>query len=339
MIKVLIIDDDKLARMGLISLVSWEKCGMTVVGEASNGERGLAFLQENEVDLCVVDLAMPVMPGLEFIKQAKQQHPNLQYVVLSFHEDFQNVQAALRLGTLDYISKMRLEQRDCEEVFLRVGEIMTNMEHSDFSEQEVMLVDADLQEEWLQFRWLYSNQVMEDLIAKTLKKSVSHRWLEHLLVRILDKSLELFEIKGLPSVPSVHHAQTALEWISKLREILRQNLHEKKSSNNEVCIFHAVEYISLHLNENLSIHTVANQVGISRSHFAATFKKITGLTFNTFIRQERVNLAKSLMESGESGPATVSHKVGYEDEQYFCRIFTEQTGMSPSAFFHQVSLK
>ena len=51
MIKILIVDDDKLARKGIISLLHWEKHQMEVVGDVQNGKEALKFLNEQEADL------------------------------------------------------------------------------------------------------------------------------------------------------------------------------------------------------------------------------------------------------------------------------------------------
>ena len=101
MYSVLIVDDDKLARKGLIAITDWAKCGMQVVGDVANGKLAMDFLAEHQVDLVVVDMVMPVMNGLEFIRESSRLYPQLQYVMLSFHEDFEYVKSALRLGALE----------------------------------------------------------------------------------------------------------------------------------------------------------------------------------------------------------------------------------------------
>lgn len=121
MYRVLIIDDDKLARKGLISIVPWEQCGFTVVGDVANGALALDFIEHNEVDLAVVDLAMPVLCGLDFIRECKLRKPEIKYVVLSSYESFDYIQKALRLGVFDYISKLQLDQEDCTEIFRRIA--------------------------------------------------------------------------------------------------------------------------------------------------------------------------------------------------------------------------
>ena len=68
MINVLIVDDDRFARMGLISMIPWEDYGMKIVGEAANGRRALEFMRQNKVNLMFVDIAMPIMDGMQLIR-------------------------------------------------------------------------------------------------------------------------------------------------------------------------------------------------------------------------------------------------------------------------------
>lgn len=121
MIKVLVVDDDKLVRKGLISAMPWEEFGMRVVGEASNGEKALEFLESQPVDLLVTDLAMPVMSGIELMRAVRERYPGLHTVVLTLHQDFEYIQEALRLGAIDYIAKVQLEQEQFEEVLGRIA--------------------------------------------------------------------------------------------------------------------------------------------------------------------------------------------------------------------------
>ncbi|PWW03315.1 two-component system response regulator YesN [Paenibacillus cellulosilyticus] len=124
MIRVLIVDDDKLVRKGLISSMPWQACGMEIVGEANNGENALKFLEQHHVELLITDLAMPVMSGIELIRIVRDQYPDMQIVVLSLHQDFEYIQEALRLGAIDYIAKTQLEQEQFEEVLGRIVKLM-----------------------------------------------------------------------------------------------------------------------------------------------------------------------------------------------------------------------
>lgn len=120
-IKVLVVDDDKLVRRGLISFMPWKDFGMEVVGEASNGEKALEFLESHSVDLLVTDLSMPLMSGIELMRIARMRFPHLHLVVLTLHQDFEYIQEALRLGAIDYIAKVQMEEEQFEEILGRIA--------------------------------------------------------------------------------------------------------------------------------------------------------------------------------------------------------------------------
>lgn len=106
---VMIVDDEPIIRVGLRRLIDWEQHGMHLVGEASDGEEALAFLNEHPVDLLVTDIRMPRMDGLELIRQCKQAAMDVGIVVLSCLDDFSFVKEAMKLGAYDYILKPTME--------------------------------------------------------------------------------------------------------------------------------------------------------------------------------------------------------------------------------------
>ncbi|CAN7619446.1 response regulator [Paenibacillus sp. LjRoot153] len=120
MIKVMVVDDDHLVRKGFISMMPWRKHKLEVVGEAGNGKKALEFLENNQVDLLITDLAMPVMSGIDLMRSVKEKYKDISMVVLTFHQDFELIQEALRLGALDYITKVELEHEHMDEVLRRI---------------------------------------------------------------------------------------------------------------------------------------------------------------------------------------------------------------------------
>lgn len=120
MIKVLVVDDDHLVRKGFILMMPWAEHGLEVVGEAGNGRKALEFMDSHEVDLLITDLAMPVMSGIDLMRNVKRRYPNVHMVVLTFHQDFELIQEALRLGAIDYITKVELEHEKMDQVLQRI---------------------------------------------------------------------------------------------------------------------------------------------------------------------------------------------------------------------------
>lgn len=121
MIKVMIVEDDKLTRRGIISSVPWYQYQMQIVFETGNGISALEYMKKNPVDLLITDIAMPIMSGMELLKEAKKQYPAIQVVILTMYQDFEYIQEALRFGALDYIGKHQLEQEEISDVIERIG--------------------------------------------------------------------------------------------------------------------------------------------------------------------------------------------------------------------------
>jgi two-component system response regulator YesN len=120
MIRVLVVEDDKLARKGLVHAMPWARFDMEVVGEAGNGRQALEFLEAHSVDLMLTDLAMPGMSGIELMRTTSRRFPELLCVVLTFHQELEHAQEAIRLGVIDYIAKVQLEKERFDEVLGRI---------------------------------------------------------------------------------------------------------------------------------------------------------------------------------------------------------------------------
>lgn len=105
MYKALIVDDEKPVRIAVSKLANWEKYNITEFQEASNGKEALNSLSGFMPDIVFLDICMPVMNGLDFLKEAKQQFPNMQFIIVSGYDDFSYAQTALRYGATDYLLK------------------------------------------------------------------------------------------------------------------------------------------------------------------------------------------------------------------------------------------
>lgn len=118
---VLIVDDDKLARKGLVAIMDWEKYGFEVVGDVQNGRKALEFLRNHPVDIVFTDIDMPEIDGLELMQMCREEFPEIKFVILSVYENFSYAQTAIRMGALDYISKISFSPEECGPILERVS--------------------------------------------------------------------------------------------------------------------------------------------------------------------------------------------------------------------------
>jgi DNA-binding NarL/FixJ family response regulator len=101
---VLLADDHQLVRQGVRRLLE-SASGITVVAEAGNGHEVLAALRTRAVDVVVLDLSMPGMPGMDLIRRIKADHPQVAVLVLTMHAEEQYVMRAFRCGANGYLTK------------------------------------------------------------------------------------------------------------------------------------------------------------------------------------------------------------------------------------------
>lgn len=105
MYTLLIVDDEEIEREGMAQFIPWVSYEIKVVSTARNGAEGLEKIAKFRPDLAIVDIKMPVMNGIEMIRQAKEQYPDMTFVVLSGYGDYEFTSQAMELGVRHYILK------------------------------------------------------------------------------------------------------------------------------------------------------------------------------------------------------------------------------------------
>lgn len=103
-LNVLICDDHWIVRQGLRQTLA-DAPGFDVVAEAADGAACLRAAREIEVDVVLLDIALPQRDGLDVLKQLKSEHPKLPVLMLSTYPDKQFAVRALKLGAAGYLNK------------------------------------------------------------------------------------------------------------------------------------------------------------------------------------------------------------------------------------------
>ena len=112
MTSILIVDDEALIRRGLESMIPWERLDCFLVDQASNGEDGLEKIRLHRPDIVFTDIKMPKMDGLQMIEEAVREPDHPIFIILSGYNDFDLVRSAMRLGAIDYLIKLNLEENE-----------------------------------------------------------------------------------------------------------------------------------------------------------------------------------------------------------------------------------
>jgi two-component system, chemotaxis family, chemotaxis protein CheY len=102
-IKIILVDDLSFMRDAIRHIV--EKAGMTIIGEAENGEEAVKIYSELSPDIVLMDITMPVMDGLESLKQIREYDENAKVIMCSALGQQKYLIKAIQFGAKDFILK------------------------------------------------------------------------------------------------------------------------------------------------------------------------------------------------------------------------------------------
>ncbi|WP_078552467.1 response regulator transcription factor [Bacillus alkalicellulosilyticus] len=117
--KLLLVDDEQLIVKSLLKTIAWEELHCTVVGTARNGKEALKKYQQFAPDIVITDIRMPVMDGIELLKNIKEINPKSKAIILSGYDEFSYARDAMKYGASDYI----LKPIDYDELYRSVEKI------------------------------------------------------------------------------------------------------------------------------------------------------------------------------------------------------------------------
>jgi len=117
---------------------------------------------------------------------------------------------------------------------------------------------------------------------------------------------------------------------SKLIELL--DVIESKATKNREIINRAFEYINSHFTRDITLESVAGDIGISPQYLSKIFKETYGTNFIDYITNKRLEYAKILLSNNSINLKDVSSAVGYGDQYYFCKIFKRDIGLTPKQY-------
>lgn len=104
MIRIVLADDHTVVRKGLRLLLESQP-EFKVIGDAANGREAVVLAEENQPDVMVMDVAMPILNGIEAARQICARQPAIAIVFLSMHSDEGYVLKALKVGARAYLLK------------------------------------------------------------------------------------------------------------------------------------------------------------------------------------------------------------------------------------------
>lgn len=105
MVKVLLVDDERIILEGISRIVDWASYEAELIGTARNGLEALAFIEENKPDIIISDIKMPGMDGLQLVEKVYDLYPQISFILLSGFSEFDYARKAMQFGVKHYLLK------------------------------------------------------------------------------------------------------------------------------------------------------------------------------------------------------------------------------------------
>ena len=103
---------------------------------------------------------------------------------------------------------------------------------------------------------------------------------------------------------------------------------------------HALDFIKENFTDpDMSLTWVAQQVALSPSHFSTIFSQSFNQTFIDYLTEQRIELAKKLLQQSDYRISDIAFEIGYNDPNYFSYLFKKKQGISPKEYRTQLFLK
>lgn len=159
---VLIVDDDSSVRDGLRKHVDWKKLRLQICDTAQDGKEALEKISTHRPDIVITDIYMPEMDGLELIQEISKQHPNVNAVIHSGYNHFENARKAIQYGVKHFF----LKPSPVTEIEAVMQEVLQELEAKE--KQEAILTSFEKQ--LPHYQLFEKDQLLRDLLLRHYKE-------------------------------------------------------------------------------------------------------------------------------------------------------------------------
>ncbi|MBO2944381.1 response regulator [Paenibacillus sp. F411] len=337
--KIVIAEDEKWIRKGIVEMVRNIHGPFAVVAEAANGKEAMEAYQQWYPSIVITDILMPETDGLWLLKELHAAQYPVIPIVLSGFDNFQYAQQGIAYGVSSYLLKP-VGEDDLRDALQRAADQLHRLHNMYPLTSEL----RQLQEQMLRLDPQEASKVYKRFVKMVLSLKHHHLSEFHRMVQLLASVMQPGELEvqfTLPATteigPLQHYFDMLLEaWLRRQAKDREREQDETTTSNymmKKVC-----EHIQTHYMDDLPIGDMAKLANLSLSHFSLLMKKQTGYSYTNYVNYVRIQKAKELLLEPDLKIHEVGEMVGYTSMSYFFKVFKTFAGQSPSEYRKSIGL-
>lgn len=345
MLKVMIVDDDRMVHKCLQKLIPWEKIGCEIVADADEGEEGLRLFFETSPDVIITDLKMPGIGGEEFCEKIRRYSDKVYIILLSAYGSFSAAQAMMHHGVMEYVLKP-LDPEKVDQITDILRKLSITVQNSG---QFMGLIYNDEEKAYflkqLQIKNAgYFNACFESMSSYSKRDFKTVHTMAKVMLNLLFQALEKTEQKssGLEQereqvLARCNSLSCIMDVVSYTSDIFERYLLEEESNKEENFNQNMIEKIKVYVTENLgnpqlNVEQISRYFEYSYDNLGRLFKKYTGVSLISYITHMRVNQACRLLKNTRFSIAEIARMVGFSSTSYFCSVFRKQLEITPNDY-------
>lgn len=168
------------------------------------------------------------------------------------------------------------------------------------------------------------NKLMEVLILVSFEAGKGQKGQDHFFEHFAD-------MNDLLALTVEQQEAWAWRRFHSILKVIGMDKNDRKSNIINV----ALEYIGRHYNEELMLNDISEYVNLSPQHFSKIFKESTNYNYVEYVNNLRISKAKEFMNNTDRTIKEICYQVGYQDPNYFSRIFKKYVGITPTEYMKE----
>lgn len=359
MYKVLAVDDREIFLIELKRLKVWgKKYGFEIIDTASNGKEALELLNRNSYDLVLTDIRMPIIDGLQLLKEIQKHKLCPCVVFLSEYSEFNYARQGIILGAFDYIVKPANDET-MSELLKRTKLFLDNVDNKKDNRliNEMKSIETDSE-------WIYPTSDEKQIINYLINKEgyaiklfkitaenihdalsdniikadiITKKMYHNIIIALYEKFDWLSNYINIEFFETIEYINHEVEsnfieaYCEKLIYILNflKKLHLETSDE---LIKNICDYILKNSNSDLKLKIIAEKFYINNTYLSNTFATKTGIKFNDYVTMIKMERAKYLFINTQLKTYEIGYEIGYHDINYFSKLFKKHYGKNPSEY-------
>ena len=309
------------------------------MGSVSDESKAIDFIKCNNSALVFIATNHRAIDDIQLIKDIRRQLPDIHFVLVSEEYTYQRVRDGFLAGAFDYILRP-IDEQLLEDTVSRIYNDFGNQYIRDNLMPKVNIIIENIFQGRNNIPYMcidildhIYNDWHKDLInCHIIIEKTKEKIYEEIIYRkpwikkfIYSKNFVHCIGSGVKPEPTVKS-----EWISHFLDVAA--VVKKYRIIDNTLIYNIGKYVVVHVDEHLTLEKVANSVFLNKSYISHIFKKISGVSFVNFMTDVKIDRAKILLMNSELKIYEIAAIIGYNNPEYFSRVFKNITGITPNEY-------